>query len=376
MAAGIAASAAMGQTIDNRKDGGYHFTILKETKASDVKNQNKSGTCWSFSTNSFLESEIERLGKGKVDLSEMYIVRKAYELKAIHYVRLMGKTQLGPGGEPHDVIDMVREYGLMPQEAYPGMANGEKINHSELDAVMKGYLDEVIKLHNGKLSNHWLAGAQGILDAYLGKVPETFNYQGKSYNAKSFADQMGIKADDYIELTSFTHHPFYKSFAMEVPDNWSWGFTMNIPLDELQQITENALNNGYTIEWASDVSEKGFSFKNGVAVVPFIDYEDMTAAEKDSMFKHPETEKQISQELRQQGYDDLSTQDDHGMQLTGIAKDQSGTTYYQVKNSWGTDHNDLKGYFYCSSSYFRYKTTAILVNKNSIPKNIAKKIGF
>ncbi|MSQ78954.1 MAG: aminopeptidase [Flavobacteriaceae bacterium] len=356
----------------NKKGGGYHFKVVKEYKASAVKNQNQSSTCWCFSTESFLENEIERLGKGIVDLSEMYIVRMTYEHKAWNYVRMQGKTQFAPGGEPHDVLNTLRIHGIMPQNAYPGKQ--EKIIHHEVDAVLKAYLDEVIKLHNGKLSDSWFDGFKGILDGYFGRVPETFLHQGKNYTSKEFAKYIGINPDDYIELTSFNHHAFYKPFILEVPDNWSWGMMQNITLNELEEVADNALNNGYTVEWASDVSEKGFSYKNGLAIVPARDWAEMKQDEKDSLFAKPYPERDISQDIRQQAFDNQSTQDDHGMQLTGIVKDQVGTKYYIVKNSWGTDNNDCSGYFYCSSAYYRYKTTGIMVHKNAVPKHILKKL--
>ena len=361
----------------NKKNGGYTFTISKMIDCTPVKNQFKSGTCWVFSTNSFLESEIMRLGNGKIDLSEMYVVRNMYIQKAEHYVRYQGNTNFGSGGEPHDVINAVRQYGLIPFSVYSGMPAGQvKPVHSEMDAVLKAMLDAMIKLPDGKLNPNWKSAFIGALDGYLGTPPVNFNFQGKNYTPQSFAQAMGINPDDYVEITSFAHHPFYSQFILEIPDNWANQAEYNVPLQDLKRILDNAINNNYSVDWASDVSEHGFSFKNGVAIVPEKNFDDMTQGEKDSMFTRPAPEKDINQANRQEAFDNLSTTDDHGMQIVGYANDQTGKPYYLVKNSWGTDRNDLDGYFYCSVPYFLYKTTAILVNKNAIPKDIANKLGI
>jgi bleomycin hydrolase len=361
----------------NKKGGGYTFTIQKSITGTPVKNQNKSGTCWCFSTNSFIESEVMRMGKGNVHLSEMYVVRNMYIQKAERYIRYHGGTSFGSGGELHDVINAIREYGVVPFDEYTGMPQGEeKPVHFEMDAVLKAMLDAMIKTPDGTLNDKWKAAFTGALDGYMGVPPDTFTYQGKKYTPKSFAASLDINPDDYVEVTSFTHHPFYTSFIFEVPDNWSNGIVYNVPLDELQRIADNAISNNYTVAWASDVSEKGFNFKNGLAYVPAKDYEVMTQAEKDSMFTHPAPEKTITQQLRQKAFDNFATTDDHGMLIMGTAKDQDGHDYYLVKNSWGTERNDLEGYFYCSVPYFQYKTTSILINKHALPKDIAKKLGI
>lgn len=361
----------------NKKGGGYTFTISKMIEATPVKNQYKSGTCWVFSTNSFIESEIMRLGNGKVDLSEMFVVRNMYIQKAEHYVRYQGTSNFGSGGEPHDVINAIRQYGLIPFSAYSGMPAGQvKPTMNEMDHVLKAMLDAMIKLPDGKLNPNWKAAFIGALDGYMGTPPANFTYQGKNYTPQSFAQAMGINPDDYVEITSFSHHPFYSQFVLEVADNWANEPEYNIPLQDLKRVVDYALDNNYSVDWAADVSERGFSFKNGLAIVPAKDYDDMTQAEKDSMFAKPGLEKEINQANRQEAFDNLSTTDDHGMQIVGYANDQTGAPFYLVKNSWGTDKNDLDGYFYCSVEYFLYKTTGIMVNKHALPKDIASKLGI
>lgn len=361
----------------NSKTGDYHFTPVIELGSTPVKNQYKSSTCWSFSAESMLESEVLRLGKGPIDLSEMWIVRNAYYEKAVKYVRMGGTINFGPGGAFHDVVNMVKKYGVMPQSAYPGMPKDAiKPEQNEVDAVLKAYLDAVIKMPNGRLSGQWLDGLNGILDAYYGKMPLTFSAEGKTFTPVQYAEFLGIKPEAYVELTSFTHHPFYQPFILEVPDNWAWNALENVTLDEMQAVLDNALKNGFSVAWAADVSEKGFSHKNGIAIVPQKPWEDMRSGEKDSVYIHPVPERTITQEYRQEAFDNQSTTDDHGMHIVGTATDQNGTLYYKVKNSWGTENNDLGGYFYCSASYFRYKTTGIMVHRDAIPKDIRKKLGL
>ncbi len=365
------------QERSNKKDSQIKFTTVKEAKHTSVKDQFHSGTCWIFSTESFLESEFMRQGKGQVDLSEMWLVRCGYIEKARKYMRMMGKTNFGPGGEPHDVINMAGTYGLMPQEAYAGLPMGEtKVRHGEMDDVLKAILDAQLKLTDGKLNPNWLAAFTAALDAYLGAPPAKFDIAGKSYDAKSYAQMLGFNATDYVGLTSFTHHPFYQPFVLEIPDNWAWASFQNVPLNELTAIVDNATLNNYSVAWGADVSEGYFSYKNGMAVVPEKNWEDMRKGEKDSLWIIPGKERSITQQLRQEAFDNLSTQDDHGMQITGQAKDQNGKKFYMVKNSWGSESNELGGFFYCSESYFQYKTMSILVHKSAIPKEIATKIGL
>jgi len=373
----IGAASAQPAINTNKKGGGFIFKINKMIEGTPVKNQYKSGTCWVFSTNSFIESEIMRLGHPKVDLSELFVVRNMYIQKAEHYIRYEGHTNFGSGGEPHDVINTIRQYGLVPFSVYTGMPEGQvKPVQNEIDAVLKAMLDAMLKLPDGKLNPNWKAAFTGALDGYMGTPPAQFTYDGKTYTPQSFARAMGINSDDYVEITSFSHHPYYSQFILEVADNWANQPEYNVPLEDLKRIVDNAIDHNYSVAWASDVSEKGFSFKNGLAIVPEKNYDDMAQAERDSMFIGPRPEKGISQAVRQEAFDNLSTTDDHGMQILGTATDQKGFPYYLVKNSWGTDKNDLDGYFYCSIPYFLYKTTAIMVNKRALPKDIAAKLGI
>ncbi len=368
---------ASAQDRTNKKDSQIKFFAVKEAKCTSVKDQYHSGTCWVFSTQSFLESEFMRQGKGEVDLSEMWIVRAGYIEKAKHYMRLMGKSNFGPGGEPYDVISLGAMYGLMPQSAYAGLPAGEdKIRHGEMDAVLKAILDAQLSLEEGKLSPVWLNAYIGALDGYLGVPPASFEVGGKKYDPKSYATFLGFKAEDYIPVTSFSHHPFYTRFALEIPDNWAWETTYNVTLDDMTKIVDNATATGYTVEWGTDVSEKYFSHKNGMAVVPEKDWDKLRAGEKDSLWTYPCKERVITQLMRQEAFDNLSTQDDHGMQITGQLQDQTGKKYLIVKNSWGTEGNETGGYIYVSYPYFQYKTTSILVHKSGIPKDIATKMGI
>ena len=370
---------------------GYKFTEDIRLKDTPVKNQYRSGTCWSFSAISFLESELLRMGKGEFDLSEMWAVRNCYYDKGIKTVRLSGALNFGGGGAFHDVTYVLKNYGLVPENVYPGLNYGEKKHvHGEMDEVLKDYIDGVIKNKNKYLSTAWKVGFSGILDAYLGKKPEKFTYKGKEYTPKSFSKEvLGLNADDYIEISSFTHHPFYEPFIIEIPDNWLWDVVYNLPLDEMIQVIDNALKNGYTVAWGSDVSEKGFSWKNGIAIVPASAPEELDNLEsakwanldkKDMQknmytFEKPVPEKKITQELRQQEFDNLKTTDDHGMHIVGMAHDQNGTKYYIVKNSWSTN-GGYDGYFYASEAFVRLKTTDIMIHKDALPKEIKKKLNL
>lgn len=385
-------AAFMAVNLQAQTGSGYQFTDTKTIKVTGPKNQHRSGTCWSYSTNGFIEAEMIRMGKGEVDLSEPFVFRMAYEDKAEKYVRMQGTINFGGGGAVNDPIDIYVKYGMIPEEAYPGLNYGEEKHvHGEIDNILEAYVDAVIENKNKKLSTAWKAGFIGVLDAYFGKIPEKFKYNGKEYTPRSFADQViGINPDDYVYLTSFTHHPFYKKCPVEVPDNWSWNMFYNVPMDEMIKIYDYAVENGYTVGWASDVSEKGFSSSNGVAVVPEDDIEEMDGMERGKWekmskeerdkflysFDKPMKEKVITQEVRQKAFDNYQTTDDHGMLIMGLATDQNGTKYYKVKNSWGTDYNDYGGYFYASEAFVRYKTMSCIVHKNAVPKDIAKKLGL
>lgn len=360
----------------NSAQSAYQFTIEKEIKNTDVKNQCNTSTCWSFSTLSFIESELLKSGKPAVNLSEMFIVRHAYLQKAERYIRMHGHTNMGPGGAFHDVTNVIRQYGIVPEEVYPGNPNLEnKHDHSELDVALKAFLDGVLK-NDSKITDKWRMAVNGILDAYLGKLPEKFDFQGKSYLAKNFSDFLGIKPDDYLEISSFSHHPLYKPFVLEVPDNWSWSSVYNVSLKDLSEIADYAISSNHSVAWAADVSERGFSFKNSIALVPLKEDASMADLEKDSVFLKPGTEKIITPEVRQAAFDEFATQDDHGMHLVGMAKDQTGKRFYIVKNSWGSERNFAKGYFFCSQAYYLYKTTSIMVHKNGVPKAILSKLGL
>lgn len=370
---------------------GYSFTIEKEIPHTSVKDQHRSGTCWCFATTSFIEAELIRTGKGIYDLSEMYYVRKAFELKAAKYVRMHGMTNFGAGGLAHDMIHIWKEYGMLPQEAYPGNAQGDSLPvHGEMDAVLKGYLDQVIRNRNGSLTKVWLDGFNGILDAYAGVVPTNFEYKGEQYTPRSFADETELNPDDYISIGSFTHHPFYEPFILEIPDNWIWGSIQNVPLDELMELLDHAINTGYSVCWDADVGEKGFEWKSGLALIPTMEIGDLSGLERgrwDELsekeqqalfydFSTPKKEKPITQELRQKWFDNYQTTDDHLMHITAMASDQDGKRFYKVKNSWGTGNHIYEGYLFASESYMRAKTIFFMVHKDAIPEALAAKLGL
>lgn len=367
----------------------YTFTVVKENPITSVKNQNSTGTCWCFSGLGFLESELIRQGKGTYDLSEMYTVRKNYEDKAKKYTRLHGNLNFGPGGSFADVIESIDDYGLVPNSVYTGLNYGsETHNHSEMDKALSGYIKGIAE--SNSLTTAWFNGFSGILDAYLGNTPDTFTYEGKQYTPQSFAKMLGLNQNDYVSITSFTHHPFYTKFAIEVPDNWRWANSYNLPLDELIETIDNAINNGYTVAWASDVSEAGFS-REGIAIVPDenapenagsdqakwlgLSPREKTNALRDKIGKEMLKEKTVTQETRQEAFDNFQTTDDHGMQIYGIAKDQNGNKYYMVKNSWG-ETGPYKGIWYVSEAFVRYKTLSAVVNKKALPASVSKKLGL
>lgn len=367
----------------------YTFKTVKENPITSIKNQSSTSTCWSFSGVAFLESELLRMGKGTFDLSEMYIVRRNYEDKAQKHARLHGSLNFAPGGSFADVIETLNEYGVMPEEAYKGLNYGsETHNHGEMDRVLKGYIDGII---GGRgLSPVWHTAFSGILDSYLGEVPESFMYNGKQYTPQSFGKFLGLNQNDYVSLTSFTHHPFYTAFPLEIPDNWRWALSHNLPMDEMMDVIDNAIKEGYTIAWASDVSEAGFS-RSGIAIVPDENANEnagsdqahwlgLSTRERDAdirarVGKEVLAEKEITQEMRQLAFNNYQTTDDHGMQIYGIAEDQNGKKFYMVKNSWGKT-GPYDGIWYASEPFVRYKTLSIMVHKNAIPKALAKKMGL
>lgn len=362
------------QTKTNKEGSNYTFTVEKEIGVTPVQNQNRTGTCWSFSTLSFIESEMIRKGKEAPNLSEMFIVRHTYLDKADKYVRMHGNLNFGAGGAFHDATEMVKKYGIVPETVYPGKNYGEdEHKHGELDAMLKGMLDAIIKNENKKLTPVWKIAYEAVLDVYLGSFPAEFTHEGKKYTPKSFAEHIGFNADDYVEISSFSHHPFYSTFMLEVPDNWMSGHVYNVPLGDMAKILDNSINKGYGVAWASDVSEKGFSFRDGLAIIPENNWDGMNKEEREKYFSEPVKQMTITQELRQEGFDNYETQDDHGMHITGIVKDQNGTKYYIVKNSWG-DGNSCGGFLYASEAYVLYKTTCIMVHKDAIPNDIKKKL--
>ena len=370
---------ALSQPATNKKNSEYKFTVTKGIEATPVQNQGMTGTCWSFSTLSFFESEVMRVKKIKdVRLSAMYVVRKTYSLKADVYVRMHGNATFAEGGEPSDVINCWKNYGMVPLEIYnPNFNPSESYpyNHKKMDSTLLAEVKKVCDPKNQKINPaEWKANIESILDKFLGKAPDEFEYKGKKYTPKSYAAELGLNPDDYILLSSFTHHPYYKPFILEVPDNWAWKEYNNITLDELMKTIDNAIANGYGVAWSADVSEPYFKFKDGLALVPE-GWDKMNDAEKENCFVKPCKQQNITPEMHQEGFDNYQTQDDHGMHFIGIANDQSGNKYYLIKNSWGTKRNDCDGYLYVTPEYVKLKTISITVNKKSVPTDVLKKIG-
>ena len=375
------------------KDEGFVFTTVKELPITSVKNQNRAGTCWCYSTMAFLEAELLRMGKGEYDFSEMFIVHNTYLDRADKAVRTHGDISFSQGGSFYDVIYGMKQFGLVPEaEMRPGVMYGDTLsNHTELTAVSdavvaaiaKGRLSKLQSDNDGKML--WKKSIEAIHDIYLGERPEKFTYNGKEYTPKSFYESTGLNPDDYVSLTSYTHHPVYSQFVLEIQDNWRWALSYNLPIDELMQVFDHAIMNGYSIAWGSDVSEAGFT-RNGIAVMPDAEKaqelsgSDMARwlkmkPEEKQLNTKPQPQKWCTQEERQLAYDNWETTDDHGMLIYGIAKDQEGNDYYLVKNSWGKS-GKYDGIWYASKAFVRYKTMNILVHKNALPKDIAKKLGI
>lgn len=363
------------------QDKGFQFKTIKEVTTSPVKNQQRTGTCWSFATTSFIETELLRMGKPLFDISEMYFARQAYTSKGINYVRYQGNNNFGQGGQAHDVFDIIKSHGMLTEQEYPGLNYGSDSHaHSELAAVLKAFLDATVENPNRKLTTAWLPAYNSILDSYLGKPMDT---KGSALANVEF------NPNDYVEITSYNHHPFYSQFILEIPDNWAHRPYYNIPLEDLIKVMKNALMNGYSVCWDGDVSEKSFAWSKGVAVLPEDRVEEMSGSDKEKWtglsekdrkaqlfsFTEPVPEVRVDQANRQANFDNLTSTDDHLMHLTGIATDQNGTTYFYTKNSWGED-GVYKGFLYMSEPFVRMKTIAIMVHKSAIPDDIAKKMGL
>ena len=368
---------------------GFVFTTVKENKITSVKNQNRSSTCWAYSALGFLEAELLRLNKGDHDFSEMFVVYHTMLDRAVNYVRLHGDASFSPGGSFYDVLYCWRHYGIVPDNVMPvGVMYGDTLaNHSDLDAAAKAYVDVIAKSTASKISPLWRRPLEAIYETYLGKLPQEFTYKGKKYTPRSFADSFGLNMNDYISLTSYSHHPFYEAFAIEIQDNWRGAKSYNLPIDELMQVMRNAVNTGYTIAWGSDVSEEGFT-RNGIAVMPDVKKGDeltgsdmahwlglSKADRRAELTSRPLPEMTVTQQMRQEAYDNWETTDDHGMLIYGLAKDQNGKQYFMVKNSWG-QAGKYKGFWYASEAFVAYKTMNIVVHKNAIPKEILKKLNI
>ncbi len=368
---------------------GFLFTKVADVPTTEVRNQESTGTCWAFAAVSFIETELIRLGAGNIDLSEMFIVRHAYSQKALRYFRLHGKGNYSEGGQAHDVLNVVKEFGFVPQSVYSGNQYKSDYHiHQEMVKSTKAMLDEIVKNPNKIITPVWKQAVNGVFDTYMGVAPEKIELEGQTVSPVDFMKQTGFNPDDYVELTSYSHQPYYKAINLEVPDNWSNDLYYNLPIDELMEVMDNALTKGYSVCWDGDVSEKGFSHRNGLAILPISNVKDMTNSEIekwDAMstkeknaslykFDKPRPEQEVDQVLRQETFDNYETTDDHLMHLTGIVKDQNGTRYYKTKNSWANTSNEMGGYLNMSEAYMRLKTVAIMVHKDAIPSKLRKKM--
>ncbi len=368
------------------------FTTVKENKITSIKDQNRSGTCWDYSTLSFFESEILKKTGKTVDLCEAFVANKTYMDRAVMAVRMHGDVSFSQGGAAEDPLYCLKNYGICPEDAMPaaGSLYGDSLNNfNEFFAVMTPYVEAIAKGDHKKLSPAWKKGLQGIINSYLGECPSTFKYEGKTYTPRSFADSFGLNYDDYVSITSYTHHPFWEPFAVEVQDNWRQGLSYNVPMDDMIKIIDNAINNGYTVAWGGDVSEDGFTRKGLAVAYDSKKVQSLSGSDAARWLKLTKTEKtskldslgvyapevEVTQEMRQEAYDNWETTDDHGMHLFGIAKDQTGKEYYMIKNSWG-EYGDYKGIWYMTKTFVKYKTMDFMVNKNAIPKDIRKKLGI
>ncbi|MDO4824432.1 MAG: C1 family peptidase [Bacteroidales bacterium] len=377
---------------EDKKDDKPVFTVVKEIPITSIKNQARSGTCWNYSTLSFFEAEILRKSGKTYDLCEMFVCNKNYMDRAIVKVRMHGDAQFSEGGSAYDVLAVLKNYGICPEDAMPlpGTMYGDTLNNfNEFFKIMSPYVDAVAKNTAKTITPNWKSGLQGILDAYLGKCPEKFTYEGKEYTPQTFAASLGLDWNDYVSITSYTHHPFYEQFPVEVQDNWRQPGSWNLPIDEMARVIDNAIMNGYTVAWGGDVSEDGFT-RNGLAVLydtetpqglegsDMAKWMKMTEAEKRAktiQLGWAAKEKTPTQEMRQKEFDNWELTDDHGMLIYGIAKDQNGRKWYMVKNSWG-NAGEYKGIWYMSENFIVAKLMDFMVNKNALPKDIAKKLGL
>lgn len=363
----------------------YEFTTIKENPVTSIKNQYRSGTCWCFSALSFIESEILREKGDSVDLAEMFVVGKSYRDRAVKYVRLDGHLNFAAGSSFGDVLHVIQDYGIVPESEMRGKNYGTEMpEHSEMDAVLKGYVSAVSSNPNKKLTTAWLNGFDGIVAAYLGEYPESFKVGNKKFTPEEYRDYLGIDVNDYVNLSSFNHHPFYSQFIIEVPDNWRWDTAYNLPIDELMEVMYSAIENGYTFAWGSDVSEKGFT-RNGLATMPVEKKKTVAGSDQEKWVGKSNEEKKeevktelpeeiiATQDMRQDAYDRKTTTDDHGMHVYGLAQDQNGNKYFMVKNSWG-EAGAYKGIWYASDAFVRYKTLNVVVHKDALPKHIRKKL--
>ena len=365
------ASSIIAQEQDSTKADTLAFKKIVQWDANPVESQGQTGTCWSFSTASFLESEIIRMGKGSHNLSEIFVARQVYIRKAENFVGRHAKAQFGEGSLGHDLLNAIDKYGIVPTEVFDGLQlNSEKHNHAELANILEAFLRAVIQNKGKKLTPVWMDAYSALLDVYLGKFPEEFEYQGKKYTPKSYAESLGLNKENYVTLTSYTHQSFYNKFVLDIPDNWDNGFFYNVNLDELVATTKKALNDGYTIEWDADVSNKGFNSKKGIAVQPLKD-------EKPN-FEIVAEEMDVTPEIRQENYENYTVTDDHLMHIVGLAKGIDGKEYFIVKNSWGDERgqDDFKGHVLVSEAYFRMNTISVMLHKDAIDKNLKKKLNF